>query len=97
MLPIKRFTLLIFILPIICFGQNREEAKKLVHEMGPLFVKVGTLKLSKKKSESTKYLNRQLIKKLELIFKTDSTYTPVSDYLGDCYAFDNNPEKAIYW
>jgi len=91
----KIFLLLIAFVSFKCSGQDREKAKKLFVETSPLFIKVEELKSTNK--DSAHLLNKKLIQNLEAIFYTDTTFKHIADYLGACYAFENNNEKTIYW
>ena len=76
-------------------GQDREKAKKLFIETSPLFIKVEELKSTNQ--DSAHIINKKLIQNLETIFYTDTTFQHIADYLGSCYAFENNNQKTVYW
>lgn len=95
MLRQKILIILIAFISFKCSGQNREKAKKLFTETSPLFIKVEELKSTNQ--DSAHILNKKLIQNLETIFYTDTAFKHIADYLGSCYAFENNNENAIYW
>jgi hypothetical protein len=92
---------LIIFIPLFLFisfkssGQDKENAKKLFIETSPLFIKVQELKSTNQ--DSAHILNKKLIQNLETIFYTDTTFQNIADYLGSCYAFENNNQKTVYW
>jgi hypothetical protein len=95
MLRLKLFVPLLFFVSFKCSGQDREKAKKLFIETSPLFIKVEELK--SKNQDSAHILNKKLIQNLETIFYTDTTFQHIADYLGSCYAFENDNQKTVYW
>ena len=95
MLQFLTISIFLFFISFKSIGQDFAKAKELFIEISPLFLKVEDLKSTN--IDSAKGLNKQLIKNLELIYQTDSSFKHISDYLGDCYTYENDDRKAIYW
>ena len=92
--------LLIFLTIFSCKSKSQNtldkvKAQTLIIETLPTFS--AFLTLQSKNQDSAKRLSKTLIDRYLKIFYTDTTNKTVGDFLADCFTYNKEYEKAIYW
>jgi hypothetical protein len=74
---------------------DKVKAQALFKETIPLFSSF--LSFQKNNRDSARLLSKILINKYLEIYKTDTTSRSIGDFLSDCYTYNKEYEKGIYW
>jgi hypothetical protein len=74
---------------------SKEQGQELFKESAPMFLNLITLQ--HKNRDSTKILSDILIDNYLKIYQSDTSSKSIGDFLSDCYRFNKNYEKQIFW
>jgi hypothetical protein len=94
----------IFLIPFLsllsCHTKSQSNSDKLkgqelFKETIPIFKSF--TKLKEKNIDSAKILSNILVDKYQIIYQLDSTSKSIGDFFSDCYKFNKEYEKQIFW
>jgi len=74
---------------------DKVKSQELFKETIPIFASF--LRLQHKNDDSAKILSNILIEKYKIIYQSDTTSKSIGDFLSDCYKFNKEYEKQIFW
>ena len=89
---------ILLIISFVTKGQtpiDKAKAEKLYKETKPLYISFFSLQVYK--HDSAKIVCKLLINKFTNIYMADTTDKKIGNYLAECYLYDKDYEKAIYW
>ena len=74
---------------------DKVKGQELFKETIPIFTTF--LSLQHKNADSAKVLSNILIEKYTIIYQSDTTSKSIGDFLSDCYRFNKDYDKQIFW
>ena len=100
----KTYKPFIFLIPFLAFlschtkSQNNSDklkAQELFKETIPTYTSF--INLKQRNVDSAKILSNILIDKYQIIYQLDNTSKSIGDFFSDCYKFNKEYDKQIFW